>query len=84
MHMTSPSATQHRYAFRNEPIWSRSEKAIPHGTACCLQFHPRPQSPGDALRSGQCQRPDKCHESSRICAQLRISKAFSFLLFPPR
>jgi Photoprotection regulator fluorescence recovery protein len=26
--MTSPSATQHRYPYRNEPIWSRSEKAI--------------------------------------------------------
>ena len=26
--MTSPSATQHRYPYQNEPIWSRSEKAI--------------------------------------------------------
>src|SRR2546423_12283191 len=26
--MTSPSATQHRYRDRCEPIWSRSEKAI--------------------------------------------------------
>ena len=26
--MTSPSATQHTYPYENEPIWSRSEKAI--------------------------------------------------------
>jgi hypothetical protein len=26
--MTSPSATQDRYPFQNDPIWSRSEKAI--------------------------------------------------------
>jgi len=26
--MTSPSATQDRYPHLNEPIWSRSEKAI--------------------------------------------------------
>ena len=26
--MTSPSATQDRYPHQNEPIWSRSEKAI--------------------------------------------------------
>jgi hypothetical protein len=26
--MTSPSATPNRYPFQNEPIWSRSEKAI--------------------------------------------------------
>ena len=26
--MTSPSATQHSYPYQNEPIWSRSEKAI--------------------------------------------------------
>ena len=26
--MTSPSATQDRYPYRHEPIWSRSEKAI--------------------------------------------------------
>ena len=26
--MTSPSATQDRYPYQNEPIWSRSEKAI--------------------------------------------------------
>jgi hypothetical protein len=26
--MPSPSATQDRYPYRNEPIWSRSEKAI--------------------------------------------------------
>jgi len=26
--MTSPSATQNRYPYQNEPIWSRSEKAI--------------------------------------------------------
>src|ERR1700733_14876355 len=26
--MTSPSATQHTYRYQNEPIWSRSEKAI--------------------------------------------------------
>jgi hypothetical protein len=26
--MTSPSATQHTYPYQNEPIWSRSEKAI--------------------------------------------------------
>src|ERR1041384_8757385 len=26
--MTSPSATPHRYLYQNEPIWSRSEKAI--------------------------------------------------------
>jgi hypothetical protein len=26
--MTSPSATQHRYPYQNEPIWSRSEKAL--------------------------------------------------------
>ena len=26
--MSSPSATQDRYPYQNEPIWSRSEKAI--------------------------------------------------------
>ncbi len=26
--MSSPSATQNMYPHRNEPIWSRSEKAI--------------------------------------------------------
>ena len=26
--MTSPSATQDRYSYQNEPIWSRSEKAL--------------------------------------------------------
>ena len=26
--MTSPSATQDRYPYQNEPIWSRSEKTI--------------------------------------------------------
>ena len=26
--MTSPTATQERYPYQNEPIWSRSEKAI--------------------------------------------------------
>jgi photoprotection regulator FRP-like protein len=26
--MTSPSATPNRYPYQNEPIWSRSEKAI--------------------------------------------------------
>jgi hypothetical protein len=26
--MTSPSATTDRYPYQNEPIWSRSEKAI--------------------------------------------------------
>jgi Photoprotection regulator fluorescence recovery protein len=26
--MTSPSATQDSYHYRNEPVWSRSEKAI--------------------------------------------------------
>jgi hypothetical protein len=26
--MTSPSATQDRYPYQNEPIWSRSEKAL--------------------------------------------------------
>jgi hypothetical protein len=26
--MTSPSATPDRYPYRNEPIWSRSEKAL--------------------------------------------------------
>ena len=26
--MTSPSATQHTYPYQNEPIWSKSEKAI--------------------------------------------------------
>ena len=26
--MTSPSVTQHSYPYQNEPIWSRSEKAI--------------------------------------------------------
>ena len=26
--MTNPSATQHRYPYQNEPIWSRSEKVI--------------------------------------------------------
>ena len=26
--MTSPSATQDRYPYQNEPIWSRSEKAV--------------------------------------------------------
>ena len=26
--MTSPSATQNRYPYQNEPIWSRSEKVI--------------------------------------------------------
>jgi hypothetical protein len=26
--MNNPSATQHRYPYQNEPIWSRSEKAI--------------------------------------------------------
>jgi hypothetical protein len=26
--MTSPSATQHTYPYQDEPIWSRSEKAI--------------------------------------------------------
>jgi hypothetical protein len=26
--MISPSATQHSYPYQNEPIWSRSEKAI--------------------------------------------------------
>ena len=26
--MTSPSATQDRYPYQNEPIWSRSEKVI--------------------------------------------------------
>jgi len=26
--MTSPSATQDRYPYRNEPTWSRSEKAV--------------------------------------------------------
>jgi hypothetical protein len=26
--MTSPSATPDRYPYQNEPIWSRSEKAI--------------------------------------------------------
>src|ERR1700722_2322494 len=26
--MTIPSATQHNYPYQNEPIWSRSEKAI--------------------------------------------------------
>ena len=26
--MTSPSATQHRYPYQNEPIWSRAEKVI--------------------------------------------------------
>ena len=26
--MTNPSATQHLYPYQNEPIWSRSEKAI--------------------------------------------------------
>ena len=26
--MTSPSATQDRYPYQNEPIWSKSEKAI--------------------------------------------------------
>jgi hypothetical protein len=26
--MTSPSATPDRYRYQNEPIWSRSEKAI--------------------------------------------------------
>src|SRR5579864_5359752 len=26
--MTSPTATQNRYPYQNEPIWSRSEKAI--------------------------------------------------------
>jgi len=26
--MTSPSATQERYPYPNEPLWSRSEKAI--------------------------------------------------------
>ena len=26
--MTSPSATQDSYPYQNEPIWSRSEKAI--------------------------------------------------------
>ena len=26
--MTSPSATQDRYPYQNEPIWSRSEKAM--------------------------------------------------------
>ena len=28
--MTSPSATQDRYPYHNEPMWSRSEKAIAH------------------------------------------------------
>ena len=26
--MTSPSATQHTYPYQNEPIWTKSEKAI--------------------------------------------------------
>ena len=26
--MTSPSAIQDRYPYQNEPIWSRSEKAL--------------------------------------------------------
>ena len=26
--MTSPSATQNRYPYQNEPIWSRSEKTV--------------------------------------------------------
>ena len=26
--MTSPSATQNRYPYQNEPIWSRSEKIV--------------------------------------------------------
>src|ERR1700750_630542 len=26
--MTSPSATQDRYPYQNEPIWSRSEKTV--------------------------------------------------------
>jgi len=26
--MTSPSATQDRYPYQNEPLWSRSEKAL--------------------------------------------------------
>jgi hypothetical protein len=26
--MSSPSVTQHRYPYQNEPIWSKSEKAI--------------------------------------------------------
>jgi len=26
--MTSPSATQDSYPYQNEPIWSRSEKAV--------------------------------------------------------
>jgi hypothetical protein len=26
--MTDPSATPHRYPYQNEPIWSRSEKAL--------------------------------------------------------
>ena len=26
--MTSPAATQDRYPYQNEPIWSRSEKVI--------------------------------------------------------
>jgi hypothetical protein len=26
--MTSPSAIQNSYPYRNEPMWSRSEKAI--------------------------------------------------------
>src|SRR5271169_844055 len=26
--MTSPSATQHTYPYQNEPIWTRSEKAV--------------------------------------------------------
>jgi hypothetical protein len=26
--MTSPSATPDRYSYQNEPIWSRSEKAL--------------------------------------------------------
>jgi photoprotection regulator FRP-like protein len=26
--MTTPSATQDRYPYQNEPIWSRSEKAV--------------------------------------------------------
>ena len=28
--MPSPSATKDRYPYQNEPIWSRSEKAIAH------------------------------------------------------
>ena len=37
--MTSPSATQHTYPYQNEPIWTRSEKAIARKAALAQELH---------------------------------------------